>query len=90
MEIFRIRLNKLIQENKISKYKLAKDIGVNKQTVNFWCDGINEPKISYLQKIALYFDVSADYLIGLENEDGSINTKIINSFNNVNNSNIKL
>ena len=90
MEIFRIRLNKLIQENKISKYKLAKDIGVNKQTVNFWCDGINERKISYLQKIALYFDVSADYLIGLENEDGSINTKIINSFNNVNNSNIKL
>ena len=90
MDIFTIRLNKLLKENKTTKYRLAKDLGVNKQTVSFWCDGINEPKISYLQKIALYFDVSADYLLGLENEDGSRNTQIIkDSFNNISNSNIK-
>lgn len=90
MEIFKHRLNALIKESQITKYKLAKDIGVNKQTVNFWCDGINEPKISYLLKLAIYFDVSADYLIGLENEDGSRNTQIIqNNFHNSHDINIK-
>ena len=45
--------------------KLAKDLNVNRQNVVFWCNGINEPEISYLKDIAKYFDVSADYLIGL-------------------------
>ena len=48
----------------LSKYQLAKDIGVNKQTISFWEDGINEPKISYAIKLADYFDVSTDYLLG--------------------------
>ena len=71
MEIFVERLNKLIKENRISKYKLAKDIGVSKQAVLWWCDGINEPKISYLKNLAEYFEVTADYLIGLEDETGT-------------------
>lgn len=71
MTIFAERLNKLLSENNISRYRLAKDLGVCKQTVTFWCDGINEPKISYLKLIAEYFYVSADYLLGLENYDGS-------------------
>ncbi len=70
MDIFVARLNKLLEENKITKYKLAKDINVSKQTVLFWCDGTNEPKISYLKSLAVYFDVSADYLLGLEPETG--------------------
>jgi len=68
MEIFVQRLNKLIEENKITKYKLAKIIGVSNQTVMFCCAGINEPKISYLKKLAEYFEVSSDYLLGMENE----------------------
>lgn len=71
MEIFIKRLNKLLKENNITKYKLAKDIGVSKQAVLLWCDGVNEPKISYLKSIAEYFDVTADYLIGLEDENGT-------------------
>ena len=71
MTAFTERLNKLLTENNVTKYRLAKDLGVSKQTVVFWCDGINEPKISYLKKIAEYFVVSADYLLGMENYDGS-------------------
>ena len=89
MEIFALRLNKLIKENKITKYRLAKEINSSKQSVCNWCDGISEPKISYLQKIAVYFDVSADYLLGLEDETGA-KTYIRDSFNNfTNNGNIK-
>ncbi|MDE6200784.1 MAG: helix-turn-helix domain-containing protein [Clostridiales bacterium] len=71
MEIFSKRLNELIQDYKITRYKLAKELNVNKQTVAFWCDGVNEPKISYLKAIALFFGVSCDYLVGMENADGS-------------------
>lgn len=83
MDIFVIRLNKLIEENKITRYKLAKDLKVSKQAVLYWCEGINEPKLSYLRQLAVYFDVSADYLLGLEDEGGG---KYSNSFNNFNNS----
>ncbi len=71
MDIFSKRLNKLIKENKITRYKLAKDLGVNKQTVIFWCDGVNIPKINYLYDLCVYFGISADYLIGLEDEQGN-------------------
>ena len=70
-KIFAVRLSKLIDEHKITKYKLAKDLGVNKQTVIFWCESVNIPKINYLHDIAVYFDVSSDYLIGLEDENGN-------------------
>ena len=84
MEIFVTRLNKLLEENKITKYRLAKELGVSKQAVLWWCDGTNEPKISYLQKIACFFDVSSDYLLGLEDEPGA-KTYIRDSFNNFTN-----
>ncbi|MDE7306763.1 MAG: helix-turn-helix transcriptional regulator [Clostridia bacterium] len=71
MEIFVQRLNKLLKENGVTRYRLAKEIGVSKQAVLLWCDGINEPKISYLKKLAEFFEVTADYLIGLEDEVGT-------------------
>lgn len=71
-------------------YKLAKDLNVSKQAVIYWCKGINEPKISYIRQLALYFDVTSDYLLGLEDDTGT-KTVISNSFNNFNNSgNFKL
>lgn len=63
--IFIERVKEQMRLNNISMYKLAKDLEVNKQTVNFWLNGVNEPKISYLIKLCNYFDVSADYLLGL-------------------------
>ncbi len=90
MEVFVTKLNQLLQENKISMYKLAKDLNVSKQAVIYWCKGINEPKISYIRQLALYFDVTSDYLLGLEDDTGT-KTVISNSFNNFNNSgNFKL
>lgn len=65
VEMFIKRVKEQMALNNVSMYKLAKDIEVNKQTVNFWLNGVNEPKISYLIKLCDYFDVSADYLLGL-------------------------
>lgn len=64
MKVFSERLAKLMQEEKISAYRLAKIVGVSNQCVLNWLDEINEPKISYLNKIADYFNVTTDYLLG--------------------------
>ncbi len=46
--------------------QLAKEINTTDAAISNWENGINEPKISYLKSIAIYFNVSSDYLIGLE------------------------
>lgn len=73
MEIFSIRLNKVLKENKITMYRLSKDLECSKATVTNWCYGLNEPRASDIARLAKYFCVSADYLLGLENENGEKN-----------------
>ena len=51
-------------EKKISQSVLAKEIGVSQKAIDYWERGINEPKASYIIKLADFFDVSADYLLG--------------------------
>ena len=81
MEIFTIRLNKLLKENKITMYKLAKDFKCSKATITNWCYGYNEPKATEITRLALYFNVTTDYLLGLEDDTGK-KISISNSFNN--------
>ncbi len=71
MDIFAQRLNKLLEENKITKYRMAKDFKCSKSTIINWCEGVNEPKATQLRNISYYFDVSADYLLGIEDEQGN-------------------
>lgn len=42
---------------------VGREIGISKATVSYWKQG-NTPKPDALSKIAQYFDVSVDYLIG--------------------------
>lgn len=49
----------------MSMKELAKELNTTDATISNWENGVNEPKISYLKAIAVYFDVSADYLLGL-------------------------
>ena len=55
-----------------------------------WEQGRTQPDIESIRKLCIIFDVSADYLLGLEDDLGN-KTYINNSFNNFNNSgNFKL
>ena len=56
----------LRKEKRISQQQLAKQIGANQKVVDFWEKEINEPKASYIVKLAMFFGVSADYLLGIE------------------------
>ncbi len=54
----------LLKENRITMYRLAKDLGFSQQTVANWYYGISEPKLSQLVRLADYFEVSIDHLAG--------------------------
>ena len=66
MSIFATRLRELRTDKKLSMKNLAKQINATDTAVSNWENDINEPKISYLISIAKFFNVSADYLLGLE------------------------
>lgn len=67
MKVFAQRLRELRQSNGLSMKQLAKELNTTDAAVSNWENEINEPKISYLKDIAVYFNVSTDYLLGLEN-----------------------
>ncbi len=61
------RLKELRQENGLSQSVLAHKIGVSQKAIDYWERGVNEPKATYIVKLADFFDVSADYILGREN-----------------------
>lgn len=67
MKVFAERLRELRTEKGLSMKGLAKALNTTDATVSNWENEINEPKISHLKNIALFFGVTADYLLGLEN-----------------------
>lgn len=64
--IFGERLKELRLENEIGQVKLAEDLNVSKGIISLWENGLREPKLSNLVSLAQYFQVSIDYLAGLE------------------------
>ena len=64
--IFSERLKSLRIEKKLSQPDLARLVGVSNGMISFWENGINEPTITNLIKLAQIFDVSTDYILGLE------------------------
>ena len=50
--------------------ELAKELQVQKSTLSEWLRDKNETPMGMIVKIALYLNVSTDYLLGLESETG--------------------
>ncbi len=57
-------IKELRKEKNISQAALALKIGVSQKAIDYWERGVNEPKASYIVKLADFFDVSADFLLG--------------------------
>lgn len=58
------KLKELRIEKNLSQRKLGEILSVCNQTVSFWGSGNREPDLDAIVKIADFFDVSADYLLG--------------------------
>ena len=51
-----------------SQVELARRLNISKQTVSNWENDNIQPSIEMLVKIADFFSVSTDFLLGLKNE----------------------
>lgn len=59
-----MRLKELRKKKGISQLRLATDLNTTQNTISRYETGEREPGIDELVKIADYFNVSVDYLIG--------------------------
>lgn len=85
MNLFVKRLKELLSNSGKMQKDICVELGVSRQKLSKWKTGYNEPSLDELMTIAMYFDVSTDYLLGLEDDSGSKQV-ITNSFNNFHNS----
>lgn len=66
MKIFGERLKELRTEKGLSLIKLAKEIDISDATICRWENNKADVGAQEIVIIAKYFNVSADYLLGLE------------------------
>ena len=62
--IFGIRLRELRIQRKLSQKELSEELGVGRPTITQYETGSKKPSLKMVIKIADYFDMSIDYLIG--------------------------
>ncbi len=66
--LFGERLKSLRNEKSIGQNLLAKELCLSNASISYWETGKQEPCAEAIFKLAQYFDVSADYLLGLVDE----------------------
>ena len=60
------RIKKLREKQGYTQTELAKMLGVTRSCVNAWEMGISVPSTQSLVQLAQIFDISTDYLLGLD------------------------
>ncbi len=59
-------LRYLRNEKGITEEELGQILGYSNQTISFWEIGRREPDLDTIVKIAKFFDVTSDFLLGLK------------------------
>lgn len=66
-----MRLRELRKDRGITQKDLAQALDFSATCYAGYEQGYREPDLKTLRKLCIYFDVSADYLLGLEDETGA-------------------
>ena len=67
-----LKIKELREEKELSQEEVARGINTSQRNIGRWEKEENEPTASFLIKLADYFEVSVDYLIGRTDELGII------------------
>ena len=62
------RIKFLRAEKNIGQNALAKQLDVSNASISYWENGKQEPSAQAVFKMAQFFGVTADYILGLEEE----------------------
>lgn len=86
---FNIRLKEIRKERGFTQAQIANRLSVVESCYANWEQGRTEPSIKSIKELVLIFGVSADYLLGLEDESGlksfQIKTQIDTNYGTINN-----
>ena len=63
---FGYRLRQLRESKNLSQTQVAKRLGLSKTTISGYENNIKTPSLNVLTKLAVFYGVSADYILGLE------------------------
>lgn len=87
---FSIRLENLLEEENMTQRQLALDLHIASSTINGYVKNHREPDFKMLIRLARYFNVSTDYLLGLSPEKKpplsslrSDHTKLLNLYDSL-------
>lgn len=67
-KVFGDRLLDLRTQKNIGQNKLAEMLQLSNASISYWENAKQEPSASAIYKLSRFFDVSADYLLGLEDD----------------------
>ena len=62
------KIKYLRKEKGIGQNLLAQELGVSNASISYWETGKQIPSAEVVYKIAIYFGVSTDYLLGIKEE----------------------
>ena len=60
------RIKEVREQNHISQAQLAEILHVSQRSISSWETGFRQPDYETLEAISKYFDVTTDYLLGLD------------------------
>ena len=62
------RIRALRKEKNVDQNTMARDIDISNASVSYWETGKQIPSAEAVFKMAIYFNVSADYILGITEE----------------------
>jgi len=68
MKRFNERLRELREDNNLTQTNLANELMIDQRSLSFYEIGKYEPNLDTLKRMAIFFNVPTDYILGLTNE----------------------
>ena len=62
-------IKELREKNDYTQTALAKKLGLSRSAINAWEMGVSVPSTSYLMELVKLFNVSTDYILGLDTKE---------------------
>ena len=69
--MLRLRLRELREKKGISQKQLALALNISQGAIGNWESGTRKPNFEYVKVLAGYFDVTSDYLLGIDEKPTS-------------------
>lgn len=66
---FSVRLKHLRERSELSRNDLAEALGITPNAVSAFENGNRAPTVEFIAKVATYFDVTTDYLLGISDRE---------------------